>query len=186
MDGTRAKGSRYRLGGVFSAAAPCSGDMEVSGRWSNRKLHSRERANISSLPSPLGSGKGGVWGFCHPCGVTGDDSLPWGWEEGMCSSSTHRTFKKKKLLFQLASLTFLYPVVAFMSPGLEIQSSWWIKGMSAASPLKSESFITLSRQEKNCDKIKLTKEAMFIKERALCHIFAKKKKIFCYSENPKL
>lgn len=46
--------------------------------------------------------------------------------------------------------------------------------MSAASPLKSESFITLSRQEQNCDKIKLTKEAMFVKARALCHIFAKK------------
>lgn len=59
-----------------------------------------------------------------------------------------------------------------MSPGLEIQSSWWIKGMSAASPLKSESFITLSRQEQNCDQIKLTQEAMLVKARTLCHIFA--------------
>lgn len=85
----------------------------------------------------------------------------------MCSSCTHRTFKKKKLLFQLASLTFLYPVVAFMSPGPEIQSSWWIKGSSAASPSKSESFITLSRQEQNCGKIKLAKAAMFVKAKTL-------------------
>lgn len=44
--------------------------------------------------------------------------------------------------------------------------------MTAASPLKSESFITLSRQEQSCDKIKRTKAAMFLKARALSQIFA--------------
>lgn len=58
-----------------------------------------------------------------------------------------------------------------MSPGPEIQSGWWMKGTSAASPPKSESFITLSRQEQSRGKIKLTKTAMFVKAGTLSHIF---------------
>lgn len=91
--------------------------MEVSGRWSNRKLDLRDWASITSLLPPQASAEVGL-GSALPLVSLEMIAYPAARREEAHQLHTLRTFMKRKLLFNFFLLkpTFLYPLVAFMNP----------------------------------------------------------------------
>lgn len=175
--GTRAKESRYRLGGVFlgrrslfsrrggqRSVIKQDAGLERAGPTSH-PFHSLPSLHLPPSPSPRLWQGWRVEGFCRAGGVTGDDSLALGPEERMCSSSTQQDFQEEETSFSTGFSDISLPSGGIYEPGPESPSSWRIKGSSAASRSKSESFIALSRQEQRCGQIKLAK--------AKTHVFAK-------------
>lgn len=125
-----------------SATAPCSPDMEVSGRWSNGKPD-RERASQLLIPSipPTpkalakvgfgggfggGLGGGGVWGVSVPVVSLEMIACPGARREG-CTPAQRAGLSRRRNFFFNSLLWHFFTQWWHLWAQARIQSSCWIK-----------------------------------------------------------